>query len=56
MVNAAAVPVPERVLLAFPGPIAGSDTALIDAHEVVVDLAGEIIRGEGWPVLELGGP
>ncbi|MDD2902550.1 MAG: DUF434 domain-containing protein [Syntrophales bacterium] len=56
VVTAAAAPVPERELLAFPGPIAGSDTALIDAREVVVDLAGEIIRREGWPVLALGEP
>ncbi len=43
--EARAVPVPETELLAFPGPIATSDTHLIDAHEAVVDLAGEIIRG-----------
>ena len=43
-VTAAAVPVPERELAAFPGPVATSDTAVIDAHPVVVDLAGEIIR------------
>jgi hypothetical protein len=42
-VKAAAVPVPERELAAFPGPIATSDTALIDGHPVIVDLAGEII-------------
>ena len=42
--TAAAVPVPERELQDFPGPIVSSDTALIDAHGVVVDLAGEIIR------------
>ena len=45
-VTAAAVPVPERELAAFPGPVATSDTALIDAHDLVVDLAGEIIRRE----------
>jgi len=45
-VKAAAVPVPERELAAFDGPIATSDTALIDVHEPVVDLAGEIIRGQ----------
>ncbi|MBM4284810.1 MAG: DUF434 domain-containing protein [Deltaproteobacteria bacterium] len=39
-----AVPVPERELLAFPGPIATSDTHLIDAGAAVADLAGEIIR------------
>jgi hypothetical protein len=42
--RAAAVPVPEQQLQDFPGPIASSDTALIDAHSVVVDLAGEISR------------
>jgi hypothetical protein len=52
--QAAAVPVPERELLAFPGPIATSDTALIETHGEVVDLAGEIIRQQGWPRLELG--
>jgi hypothetical protein len=41
-----AVPVPERELLASPGAVATSDTHLIDAGEVVVDLAGEIIRWE----------
>jgi hypothetical protein len=45
-VQAAAVPVPERELAAFPGAIATSDTALIDAHGTTVDLAGEIIRRE----------
>jgi len=40
---AQAVPVPERELLTFPGPIASRDTHLIDAREEVVDLAGEII-------------
>jgi hypothetical protein len=43
-VEAAAVPVPERLLTAFPGPIATSDTALLDACDEIVDLAGEIIR------------
>ena len=55
-VTAQALAVPEKELLTFPGPIAGSDTALIDAREVVVDLAGEIIQREGWPVLELAEP
>jgi hypothetical protein len=41
-----AVPVPERELLDFSGAVASSDTHLIDAKEVVVDLAGEIIRQE----------
>jgi hypothetical protein len=56
-VQAQAVPVPERRLAAFPGPIATSDTALIDAHEPVVDLAGEIIRRQAtWRVIHLGQP
>ena len=50
-VEAAAVPVPERQLSSFPGPVATSDTALIDARAQVVDLAGEIIRQEAaWQV------
>ncbi|MGO9395148.1 MAG: hypothetical protein ACLP7A_11105, partial [Desulfobaccales bacterium] len=44
--TAAAVPVPERELVGFPGPIATSDTALIESHPQVVDLAGEISRRE----------
>jgi hypothetical protein len=44
--DARAVPVPERELLDFPGPVATSDTHLIDLKEVVADLAGEIIRQE----------
>ncbi len=43
-VKAAAVPVPEKELLNFPGPICTSDTGLIDGHAQVVDLAGELIR------------
>jgi hypothetical protein len=54
-VQAAAVPVPERELAAFPGAIATSDTALIDAHDTLVDLAGEIIRRHReWPLIDLG--
>jgi hypothetical protein len=45
-VTAAAVPVPERELLAFSGPIASSDTHLIDAREEIIDLVGEVIRQE----------
>jgi hypothetical protein len=45
-VEAAAVPVPEGELVDFPGPICTSDTALIDIHPEVVDLAGEFIRQE----------
>jgi hypothetical protein len=55
-VRAQAVPVPERQLAAFHGSIATSDTGLIDAHEPVVDLAGEIIRGQPqWSVIDLRG-
>jgi hypothetical protein len=50
---AAAVPVPEWDLAASPGPIASSDTALIDTHDTVVDLAGEIIRRKHWPAIAL---
>jgi hypothetical protein len=53
--QAAAVPVPERRLSDFPGAIATSDSALIDAHDTVVDLAGEIIRRHpGWALVNLG--
>jgi hypothetical protein len=56
-VRAAAVPVPERRLAGFAGAIATSDTALIDAHDTVVDLAGEIIRRHpAWRPLALGEP
>ena len=49
-----AVPVPERELAGFPGAIATSDTALIDTHDPVVDLAGEIIRQHRqWQVIAL---
>jgi hypothetical protein len=56
-VQAAAVPVPERLLSGFPGAIATSDTALIDAHATVVDLAGEIIRQHpAWRLIYLKEP
>jgi hypothetical protein len=56
-VRAAAVPVPERHLSDFAGAIATSDTALIDAHDPVVDLAGEIIRRHpDWRPLVLQEP
>jgi len=56
-VQAAAVPVPERLLSGFTGAIATSDTALIDAHATVVDLAGEIIRRHpAWRLIHLGQP
>jgi hypothetical protein len=45
-IEARAVPVPEQELLAFPGPVASSDTHLIDCKEAIVDLAGEIVRRE----------
>jgi len=57
LVQAQAVPVPERLLSDFPGAIATSDTALIDAHETVVDLAGEIIRRHpAWRLIGLREP
>jgi hypothetical protein len=53
-VTARAVPVPEQELAGFPGAIATSDTGLIDAHDPVVDLAGEIIRQhQQWQVINL---
>ena len=56
-VQAAAVPVPERQLSGFIGAIATSDTALIDAHATVVDLAGEIIRRHpSWRLIYLREP
>ena len=56
-VQAAAVPVPERLLSEFTGAIATSDTALIDAHATVVDLAGEIIRQHPtWRLIDLRQP
>jgi hypothetical protein len=56
-VQAAAVPVPERLLSGFTGAIATSDTALIDAHTAVVDLAGEIIRRHpSWRLISLRQP
>jgi hypothetical protein len=56
-VQAAAVPVPERSLSGFTGAIATSDTALIDAHAIVVDLAGEIIRQHpAWRFIDLRAP
>jgi hypothetical protein len=51
------VPVPELELAGFNGAIATSDTALIDANEPIVDLAGEIIRQQRqWTPVDLGGP
>ncbi len=55
--RAAAVPVPEQRLSGFPGAIATSDTALIDAHATLVDLAGEIIRRHpAWRLIYLREP
>lgn len=42
--DALAVPVPEQELLTAGLPVATSDTQLVDAVAVVVDVAGEIIR------------
>jgi hypothetical protein len=57
IIQAQAVPVPEQALAAFPGAVATSDTALIDAHEPVVDLAGEIIRpNPAWRLIDLKEP
>ncbi len=54
--QAAAVPVPEQELAAASGPIATSDTALLDLRPLVVDLAGEIIREQGMgELIRLGG-
>jgi hypothetical protein len=47
-----AVPVPERELLVFAGAVATSDTHLIDAKDLIVDLAGEIIHKELAPVAQ----
>jgi hypothetical protein len=56
-VEAAAVPVPERRLAGFTRAIATSDTALIDGHDTVVDLAGEIIRRHpAWRLIDLREP
>ena len=56
-VQAAAVPVPERHLTGVTGAIVTSDTALIDAHDTVVDLAGEIIRRHpAWRLIDLSEP
>lgn len=41
--DAAAVKVPEKILIGFPGMIATSDTAIIDRSKKVLDLAGYII-------------
>lgn len=47
--------VPEKCLIAFDGPVATSDSALIDQVGTAVDVAGEIIRQ--WPgtqIISLG--
>ena len=44
MGRAHAVPVPEMELMGFPGPVATSDSVLIDRVPEPVDLAGRIIR------------
>jgi len=43
--EARAVPVPEDELVPFPGPVATSDSVLIDSVAEPFDLAGFIIRG-----------
>jgi hypothetical protein len=42
--DALAVKVPEKILIGFPGVVATSDTAIIDASKEVLDLAGHILR------------
>ncbi len=42
--DAKALPVPEKVLIGFPGIVATSDTAIIDQSDRVVDLAGAIVK------------
>ena len=42
--DAQAVKVPEHILIGFPGIVATSDTAVIDASEKALDLAGHILR------------
>ena len=42
--DAQAVKVPEHILIGFPGIVATSDTAVIDASEKVLDLADHILR------------
>ena len=42
--DAQAVKVPEHILIGFPGVVATSDTAVIDASEKALDLAGHILR------------
>lgn len=48
--DARAVPVPERELLAHAGPVASSDSSLLDAVALPLDLAGAIIRDMQPPV------
>lgn len=45
--DAKAVKVPEKILIGFPGVIATSDTAIIDRSEMVLDLAGYILKKSG---------
>jgi hypothetical protein len=42
--DAQTVKVPEHILIGFPGIVATSDTAVIDASEKVLDLAGHILK------------
>jgi len=50
--QARAVPVPERELYNFPGPVASSDSVLIDRVAEPFDLAGCLIRRR-WPDLHI---
>ena len=51
-----AVPVPERELQDFPGPIATSDTALIDAHDPWWTWPGRSSAGTATQPLDLTEP
>jgi hypothetical protein len=52
--DAKAVKVPEKILIGFPGVIATSDTAIINASKKVLDLAGHIItRKIGIPFVKV---
>jgi hypothetical protein len=42
--NARTEPVPEKILIGFPGIVATSDTTIIDQSEEVFDLAGHIVN------------
>jgi len=50
--DALALPVPEKGLLTHQGPVATSDSALLDAVAMPLDLAGAIIRRRRMAALE----